>query len=175
MATEYAAQVAAAPSPSRIPPTLPGEPAPAPPATSATPGERDADGDPVAGVQALRTGRPGDQRDEDGQRSEDERGRRRIGEVNRVDEAHLVQVDPDTCGAHHERDVALRDAEAPLPGVGVAAEDGRSAAEAGRRIDERQESVQKPVLDGREVEAPEQRRQEQQDVRGQTVAHGVRW
>ena len=68
----------------------------------------------------------------------------------------------------------LRDAEAPLPGVRVAGEDGRPAAEADRRIDERQEAVQEPVLDRREVEAPEQDRQEQQDVRGQAVAHGVR-
>ena len=156
IATEYAAQVAAAPRPSRIPPTLPDSPPTGSAGHEGDACERDAHRDPVPQVQRAPSGQPGDQGDEDRQRAEDERGRRgvRRGRPSRRSTSGSGRCRLRRCrgGARCRR---LRMRRLPSRAYVIAGEDGRPAAEAEGRVHERLEAVLEPVLDRGEVEAPE--------------------
>ncbi len=99
IATEYAAHVAEAMSPSVTPLRFPTKPLSAPAATRRDAAERDGGGEPVAQAEPLEPEGAGDERDEDRQRPEEERDRRRGREPHRVRERDLVQPDPE-----HRRD-----------------------------------------------------------------------
>jgi hypothetical protein len=153
MATEYAAQVTEAPSPSDA-------------------HEGDDRGQPVPGVQPLEPERHRDERDEDRERPEHEGDRCRGGEADGVGERQLVQPDSERGHDDHEADVATLDPEGSLPGERERREDDRSDGEAKRRISQRFPAVRECVLDDREVEAPEEHGHEQEDVCGEAVPHG---
>ena len=93
---------------------------------------------------------------------------------DRVGERDLVQEDPEHRRDDEQQDVAALDAERVLTREREAGEDRRAEREAHRRVGERLPSVRQGVLDDREVEAPEQDRDEEQDVRRDAVAHGAR-
>ena len=160
--------------PSVTPLRFPTKPLAAPAATSPTPKNETTGGHPVAQAEPLEPEGAGDERDEDRERPEEERDRRRGGQAHRVGERDLVQEDPEHRRDDEQQDVAALDAERVLTREREAGEDRGAEREADGRVGERLPPVRQRVLDDREVEAPEQDRDEEQDVRGDAVAHGAR-
>jgi hypothetical protein len=141
-----------------------------PSATSVTPVKETPGRDPVPEPKPLLPERARDERDPDRKRAEDERDRGRRGEPDRVDEGHLVQPDPEERRDDEESAVRALDANAFFPHVGERREEERRGAEAKRGVRERREPVREGVLRCREMEAPEDHREEKKDVRGDPVA-----
>src|SRR5579884_2821526 len=127
-------------------------------------GEGDRRREPVPRVEAFVTREVRHQRHERRQRAEHERNRRRRDEVERVAERDLVQ--------HHARDRRERDARSVTPSdpQRVTAKRREQAERRARRhpsqrrVDERVHAVRDAVARGREVEAPQEDRAEEEGL-----------
>ncbi len=131
--------------------------------------ERDTGGEPEPPALPLHPGAAGEQAGPDRERPEEERGRRRRRQIERVDEAELVG-EQDEDAAHREQSVAAPQPDGSLPHEGDPGEHERRHAVADGCVRERVEALVEDVLRDREVERPERHGRQQHQV-GRRATH----
>ena len=169
-ATEYPPQVAALMSASRSPQTFPERLPPEPAVTSTTPPKERAAASQKLLLEPLDPDEPRDQRGEDRKRAEEQRDGRRRRQVEREDEAELVQEQEDD-RPRHERQVPPLDPQRALAREDDREEDQSRERVADGRVRERPEAVVEDVLRDGEVERPEADGHEQHRVCHRAPAH----